>query len=112
MNSVLWFPILLVAVFAAAIDIWQRRVPNWLSLPSIGLGIAVNILVSGWSGFSHSLGGIAVAVAALGALCWLGTMGMGDLKLCMAAGAWIGPSPMMFALLITAMAGGLIAIAY
>jgi prepilin peptidase CpaA len=39
-------------------------------------------------------------------------MGMGDLKLCAAIGAWIGPSQMLFALVVTGIAGGIIAAGY
>jgi prepilin peptidase CpaA len=37
-------------------------------------------------------------------------MGMGDVKLCAAIGAWIGPSQMLTALVMTGIAGGAIAI--
>jgi Flp pilus assembly protein protease CpaA len=37
-------------------------------------------------------------------------MGMGDLKLCAAVGAWVGFAQMGVALLVTAMAGGLMAV--
>jgi prepilin peptidase CpaA len=72
----------------------------------------VNVGLSGWTGLGQSLGGIALAIAIVGGLCWLRTMGFGDLKLCAAAGAWIGPSSLLFALAITAMVGGILAIIY
>jgi prepilin peptidase CpaA len=37
---------------------------------------------------------------------------MGDLKLCMAIGAWIGPSQLMLALVLTGIVGGLMAICW
>ena len=42
-------------------------------------------------GLGQSMGGIALAAAVTGGLCWLRGMGMGNLKLCTAVGAWIGP---------------------
>jgi prepilin peptidase CpaA len=39
-------------------------------------------------------------------------MGMGDLKLCAAIGAWIGPMQLLFALVITSMAGGIMAVCW
>jgi prepilin peptidase CpaA len=39
-------------------------------------------------------------------------MGMGDLKLCAAVGAWIGPGQLLFALIVTGIAGGIMAIGY
>ena len=37
---------------------------------------------------------------------------MGDVKLCAAIGAWIGPSQLMLALVITAFAGGVMALCW
>jgi prepilin peptidase CpaA len=39
-------------------------------------------------------------------------MGMGDVKLCAALGAWIGPHQMFLALVLTGMMGGLMAIVW
>jgi len=36
-------------------------------------------------------------------------MGMGDVKLCAAIGAWIGPSQLMLALVVMGLVGGLMA---
>jgi len=107
-----WWPILAVASFAAAWDIYCRRIPNWLVLPFLVAGLVVSGLARGFAGAGASLAGVGVAVAALGPMCWLGGMGMGDLKLCAAIGAWIGPSQMLFALVVTAIAGGIIAACY
>ena len=101
-----------MVTMAAAIDIRTRRIPNWLTLPCLAGGLAVNFGLAGWAGVGQSLEGILLAVLLVGGLCWFGTMGFGDLKLCAAAGAWIGPSSLLFALVITAMTGGVLAIAY
>ncbi len=45
----------------------------------------------------------------MGVLYWLGGMGMGDVKLCAAIGAWIGPSQLGLALVVMAIAGGIMA---
>src|SRR5947209_20144167 len=107
-----WWPILAVASFAAAWDICCRRIPNWLVLPFLVAGLVWGGAGGGFAGAGASLAGIAVAVAALGPMCWMGGMGMGDLKLCAAIGAWIGPSQMLFALVMTGIAGGVLAVAY
>jgi prepilin peptidase CpaA len=39
-------------------------------------------------------------------------MGMGDVKLCAAIGAWVGPSQLMIALVITGLAGGVMAVCW
>lgn len=42
----------------------------------------------------------------------MGGMGAGDVKLCAAIGAWIGPSQMLVALVMTALAGGVMALVW
>jgi prepilin peptidase CpaA len=42
----------------------------------------------------------------------MGGMGMGDVKLIAAIGAWVGPSQMLVALVLTGLAGAVIAIAW
>jgi prepilin peptidase CpaA len=42
----------------------------------------------------------------------MGGMGMGDVKLCAAIGAWVGPWQLMIALVVTALAGGVMAIGW
>ena len=37
---------------------------------------------------------------------------MGDVKLCAAIGAWIGPSQMLMALVMTGIAGGIMALCW
>jgi len=64
------------------------------------------------SGIGQSLAGLGLGALLLGVLCWLGGMGMGDLKLCAAIGAWIGPMQLLFALVITSMAGGIMALCW
>jgi prepilin peptidase CpaA len=39
-------------------------------------------------------------------------MGAGDVKLCAAIGAWIGPSQLLIAVVITAMAGGIMVLCW
>jgi prepilin peptidase CpaA len=112
MTLTQWIPIVLVVIVAAIIDVWQRRIPNWLTLPAIAAGMVAASVAEGWVGLGRSLAGIVVAVALLGGFCWFRTMGMGDLKLGMAAGAWMGPSALLFAMLITAMTGGVLAVGY
>jgi prepilin peptidase CpaA len=48
----------------------------------------------------------------LGVLYLLGGMGMGDVKLCAAVGAWIGVSQLMMALVVMGIAGGAMALIY
>jgi prepilin peptidase CpaA len=112
MHTVAWWPTVGVLAIATFTDLRSRRIPNWLVLPFLALGLGVSVWLHGWSGLWQSLGGIAVGGLIFLVLALMGGMGMGDVKLCAAIGAWIGPSQMFFALLLTAMAGGLIALGW
>ena len=48
----------------------------------------------------------------LGIFYCLGGMGMGDVKLCAAVGAWIGPHQSLFALAFMGLIGGIMAFAW
>ena len=110
MHSIAWWPILTLLVMATVVDIYSRRIPNWLVLPFLAAGVIVTTAVHGVKGLGQSMGGMALAVAVTGILCWLRGMGMGDLKLCAAVGGWIGPAQMATALVVTGLAGGVLAL--
>ena len=110
MQLIAWWPLLTLLVTATVIDIWRRRIPNWLVLPFLAAGVTVTTVSQGVKGLGQSMGGIALAVAVAGILCWLRGMGMGDLKLCAAVGAWIGPAQLGMALIATGIAGGVLAL--
>ena len=104
-----FWPTLTLVGVATITDLRSRRIPNVLTLPFLLVGLAVSGVAGGWSGLGNSLLGVLAATLVMGVFCYLGGMGMGDLKLFAAVGAWIGPSQLMSALVMTALAGGVIA---
>lgn len=112
MHSIAWWPTLIVLAIATFTDLRSRRIPNWLVLPFMLTGIFVSGLLHGWSGIGQSLSGLALGALLFGILFLMGGMGMGDVKLCAAIGAWIGPMQLLFALVVTGMAGGIMALCW
>jgi prepilin peptidase CpaA len=112
MHSIAWWPTLTVLAVATFTDLRSRRIPNWLVLPFMVAGVAISGWLHGWHGIGQSLAGLGLGALLLGALFLMGGMGMGDVKLCAAIGAWIGPSQLMIALVLTAMAGGVMALCW
>ena len=112
MNSIAWWPSLGVLLLASGIDLFTRRIPNWLVLPFLLSGIAVQSAVGGVLGAERSLAGAGTAVLLFALPCYLRAMGLGDLKLAAGVGAWIGPSQFLFAFIVTGMAGGVLAAFY
>lgn len=112
MHSVAWWPTLAVVSIATFTDIRSRKVPNWLVLPFMAAGPIVSIVIAGGHGLLESFYGWGLAALIFGFLNWLGGMGMGDVKLMAAVGAWIGPSQLFIAIILTFLAGGLMALAW
>ena len=110
MHSVAWWPTLIVMCIATFTDLRSRRIPNWLVFPYLLIGIAVMSWLRGWHGAVESLEGAGLALLIYGFLFWMGGMGAGDVKLCIGIGAWIGPSQLFIALVLTGLAGGAIAL--
>jgi prepilin peptidase CpaA len=112
-----------ITAVAAYID-WRRMaIPKWLSVPTLGLGVLFNVVRGAWmalegykvwfldpteslalgalEGFLFALAGFAVGFGLFFLLWILGTCGGGDVKLCAAVGAWLGPLWTLFFLLMT-----------
>lgn len=112
MNSFAWWPTLIVLAVATFTDLRSRRIPNWLVLPFLVIGISVSGLLHGWHGLGQSFEGLGLGLLIYGFLFWMGGMGAGDVKLCAAIGAWIGPDQLFIALVITGLAGGVMVLCW
>lgn len=112
MHSIAWWPTLIVLAIATFTDVRSCRIPNWLVLPFLVSGVAVSGWAHGWHGVGQSVLGIGLGTAILGFFYWMGGMGMGDLKLCAAVGAWIGPEQLLLALVLTGIVGGIMALCW
>ncbi len=112
LHAFAWWPTVTVLGVATFTDLRSRRIPNWLVLPFLAAGFAVSGWLHGWQGLGQSLEGAALGLVIYGFLFWMGGMGGGDVKLCVAIGAWIGPSQLFIALVITGMAGGIMVVCW
>jgi len=102
--------LIVVVLIAAAFDVRTRRIPNWLVLTAILIGVALNTFLFGLSGLSTSLFGGAAAFAVYFPLFALRGMGAGDVKLMVGIGCIVGPSNWLAIFSLTAILGGLFAI--
>lgn len=101
---------LLCAGVGAAFDIRSRRIPNFLTLPGIALGLLLHLALGGWRQMGlAALAGVICGVIFL--LFWLaGGMGAGDVKLITAVGGMAGMPMVPNLLILTALAGGVMAV--
>lgn len=107
-NSIAWWPTILALGIACFTDIRNRRIPNWLVGPFAASGLIVSCASNGFTGLWSSLLGIALAALVCGVFCYVRGMGLGDLKLFAAIGAWVGPEQLGVALVVTFVAGAVI----
>jgi prepilin peptidase CpaA len=109
-NWQVWL-VTVTLVVAAIIDGKQLKVPNWLTFPMIVSGWGVNTALFGWEGLGASLLGTVVGLALLMPAYAIGGMGAGDVKLLAGVGAWVGSSVTFYAFCLSAIVGGVIAVA-
>lgn len=109
-NWPIWF-VTVVLVVAAVIDGWKLKVPNWITFPMILAGWIYSVAAYGWAGLAWSLCGTAVGLGLLLPAYAIGGMGAGDVKLLAGVGAWIWPTATFYAFCVSALVGGVIALA-
>jgi prepilin peptidase CpaA len=105
----MWMFTLGLTLLAGLLDFRTRKIPNWLTVPALILGIGVHILTGGWSGAKGSLEGAGLALVVLLPLVLLRGLGAGDWKLMGAVGAFLGPVIFLFVLLGSILISGLMA---
>jgi prepilin peptidase CpaA len=99
-----------VVLVAAVIDVFTRRIPNWLTIPGACLGLCLNGASKGVEGVVESTLGMLTGFFLLFLMYLLGGMGAGDVKLLSAVGAFVGPKLVFYAFIWMALAGGLFAL--
>jgi prepilin peptidase CpaA len=112
--------LLLALVLGAAVyDVRFRRIPNWLTVSGIILGLVLNsflkegasISVFGFAGLFFSLKGFGLAFAVYVFLYAMHAMGAGDVKLMAAVGAITGWENWFGIFIVTAIIGGIMSLA-
>ncbi len=108
--QIIWTLSLTLTISAALLDWRSRRIPNWLTVPSLLVGIAAHALLRGWQGTLFSLKGAGLALILLLPLVLLRALGAGDWKLMAAVGAFLGPVLFSFVLFGSIVASGIMAV--
>lgn len=111
MKPVILAGAVLLALVAAVTDLRSRRIPNWLTVTGLLIGVAANTTLNGWIGLKSSLLGAAVGLALLLPFVLLRSLGAGDWKLAGALGAFTGSSLLVDLLLGSVLVAGVMAMA-
>ena len=98
------------AVIAGWTDWRTRRIPNWLTVPALVLGIAANSLALGWYGAKEALLGAGLGLGLLLPFVLIRSLGGGDWKLVGALGAFLGPPRLIAVLVATILVAGAMAL--
>jgi prepilin peptidase CpaA len=109
-NWPIWL-LSVILIVAAVIDGWILKVPNWLTLPLVFAGLAASAVCGGFSGLAWSMAGTLAGLGLLLPAYAIGGMGSGDVKLMAGIGAWVGATATFYAFCVTAVVGGVIAVA-
>jgi len=99
----------LLAIAAGWTDWRSRRIPNWLTVPGLLLGIAANSWLHGWPGAKASLLGAGLGLALLLPFVLIRSLGAGDWKFVGALGAFLGPQNLLTVLVLGILVNGLMA---
>ena len=101
----------LALVVASVWDIRSRRIPNWLVIALVVLGVCYSALVQSFvAGVPRALLGMVIGFALWIPFYALGMLGAGDVKLFAAASCWLAPSQIFSAALVAALAGGVLSV--
>lgn len=105
---VVFAPLVVMLVLAAAIDLRSRRIPNALTGMLALLGFMQSFTAAHTVTPGQSILGLLTGAALLSGLFAIGAIGGGDLKLLAAAGAWLGPRLTFQVFLVEAIVGMII----
>ena len=106
----IWILALVLSLVAGWTDWRRRKIPNWLTVPGLIIGIGVHTIIAGWPGAKVSLEGAGTALGLLLPLVLMRAMGAGDWKLLGALGALLGPILILFVLVGSIFVSGLMAV--
>jgi Flp pilus assembly protein protease CpaA len=110
MHPLLWVPFVALMIIAAATDLRNRTIYDWMTVPGLVYFLAVHRLLGdlGWMELGAGvcgLGGLALLLAVLSG----GRLGGGDIKLFAMLGAGLGWSAGIWVFLLTFLLAALVA---
>jgi prepilin peptidase CpaA len=106
-----WIPAVLIAIVAGVLDWRFRRIPNWLTVSGLAVGVAINTILYRWPGLKTALLGALLGLGVLLPFVLIRSLGAGDWKLAGALGACLGPRQLMSVLVGTILVAGVMALA-
>jgi len=106
----IWVLAAVFSLIAGWTDWRSRRIPNWLTVPGLAVGILANSIIFCWPGCKSALFGAGLGLLLLLPFVALRSLGAGDWKLVGALGAYLGPQRLLLVLLGTIFVNGIMAV--
>lgn len=97
-------------IYCLSTDLLYHKIYNYATIPAILIGLGINASYFGYPGLINSLLGLAIGFFPFFIVFLLGGMGAGDVKLIAAIGALKGFPFIIWAIIYTALLGGIISI--
>jgi len=109
-NTISTLLLLLLIFLAVIIDIRCKRIPNWITLSTLILGLGTQLILNGSNGLIFALGGVALGFICFFPLYLKRGMGAGDVKLMAVIGSFLGFKFTLLAVAYTLIFGGIMGI--
>ena len=106
----IWVLAAAFSLMAGWTDWRSRRIPNWLTVPGLAVGILANPIIFRWAGCKSALLGAGLGLLLLLPFVAIRSLGAGDWKLVGALGAFLGPQRLLLVLLGTFLVNGIMAV--
>lgn len=110
MPTLLRIALLAIVLVAGIYDLRFRRIPNWLNLSGIILGVGMNTFLFEAHGLAAAMLGLLCALLVYLPLYLIRGMGAGDVKLMAAVGSIAGPQNWLAIFIATALFGGVVSL--
>lgn len=110
MNGIQKLFMIGIAAAAVVTDLKTGKIPNWLILIGLALGMICQVMEKGIIGFLLFAGGTGVPVLLFGLLYYFRMIGAGDIKLLCAMGGFTGPAGSLYCIFLTVLWGGFISL--
>lgn len=98
-----------LAGWAGWLDWRFRKIPNWLTVPALLVGLALSAALGRWPALKLSLEGAGICLGVLLPFVLARGLGAGDWKLMGALGAYLGPDRVIVVLIGTVLIAGIMA---
>lgn len=99
-----------IGILASGFDLFTDKIPNWLIIGGLVIGLGYEWEVMGSKGILFWLGGVSVPLVLLFILFLFRALGAGDIKLLCVFGGFIGSKAIFGCIVVAFLAGALMAL--